>query len=286
MSEREKDLWVRELEEKNRRIKELEAKLHEKEEQVKIIPPVTHVPQGQSYPPNSQYSTPPYSSSSITGSSVPTPMQPVGKLRVQEWGFSRRLVGIFRSPKRAMANIAGEPNYTEPVIIIIVQVMLFCIAQSLVLSKILLYWFWMPELTSMLFETTVWAGILMFAVWAIRSWIILVLYKQGTGWRFKSAAAVTGYAMIPVLLMNIPGLILISAMSPYVLSTMSLAAIQQATVTMKLIWALPLTLVGNAWQSYLGAHGVKAGTGGRRSFASGFTVFFSLIILELPLLLI
>ncbi len=197
-----------------------------------------------------------------------------------------------------MANIAGAPNYAEPVFIVFLEIILGSIAVGVSMGKIqltgpLANMVW-SLLSSTIAGSIIFAGVLMFLFWAVRAGIVYFLCQRDSNWQFKSAAAVTGYAMIPALLMTILSLIIMSTVVPtVVINTSNLAAAQQAmadftaqTQGLKLSMTVPLTLVGNAWGAYLGGHGVKAGTGGKNSFAVGFAVFFLIGFIDLLLIFV
>ncbi len=106
-----------------------------------------------------------------------------------------------------MANIAGAPNYAEPVFIVFLEIILGSIAVGVSMGKIqltgpLANMVW-SLLSSTIAGSIIFAGVLMFLFWAVRAGIVYFFCQRDSNWQFKSAAAVTGYAMIPALLMTI-----------------------------------------------------------------------------------
>lgn len=230
-------------------------------------------------------------SQNMGGSSSPENVPPV-----KNWTAQERWVGIFKSPSAAMTSIAEKPNYAEPAFAVLLQVILTAIALGMAMTKIHYTGPYAARLesmvTSMIVGTMILAGFLMFLFWAIRAGLILILCRGDSDWQFKSAAAVTGYALVPTLLISIVTMVIVAIVLPSItLDTSNLEAAQQAMATfsqqtadLKYAITVPFTIGGIVWQAFLGAFGVRAGTKGQRSFAVGFVVFFLVGLIDLLLM--
>ncbi len=262
MSDDEREQRIKELAEKDRRIRELEAQVQQA---------------GARLAPTFAPSTPP-------------PARGLSALR--RWG------GIFKAPGITMSDIARAPNYAEPGAIVLLEAILGGIAVGVAMGKMEITGPYagavMSRVSAMLAGSVVLAGVLMFLFWAIRAGIILALCRGDSGWQFKSVAAVAGYALIPGLLITVLSLIIMaSALPAVVIDTGNLAATEQAvaafgeqTAALKLSMTVPLTLAGNAWGAYLGGLGVNAGTRGRCSAGGGFAAFFAIGLVDLLLIVL
>ncbi len=118
----------------------------------------------------------------------------------------------------------------------------------------------------------------------IKSLIVKYFCDSGSSWDFKVAACITGYAYIADIVIGVLGLVVLWFLLPtFQLDTGDLEAVRQALSGyqaqlnwLKLIYSLPLSLLGLLWKSYLGGLGAKFGTKEKCSLGTGIAVFFVL----------
>ncbi len=230
-----------------------------------------------------------------------TDIQPGGAppeevLPEKKWSVQQRWAGIFTAPRATMENIARKPVIEEAAFVVLLQVIMGCIALGIAFGKMSFTGTYASSVRSYLTQTIalsiVFTVFLTFLFWAIRAKIILALCKGDSAWDFKSAAAVTGYALIPGILLSVITTIVVAIVVPSVVVDTTSVATAQATLAaytqqvnaLKYSMTVPVTIVSIALQAYLGAHGVKAGTKGACSFGTGFAVFFGIGLIDLLLL--
>jgi hypothetical protein len=96
---------------------------------------------------------------------------------------------------------------------------------------------------------------------------------------------------VPVIVIGVIGLVVTFFLLPvFTIDVTNLDAARSALSdyqtqlnALKFLVSLPLSLVGLAWQSYVGGLGAHFGTKGKCSLASGFAVFFILGLLGLAI---
>ena len=221
----------------------------------------------------------------------PTPLPETPYER--RFSTSERLLKILTSPVQAMKDIAEAPNYTEPTLIILVQAIFAGISVALVMQKIKIIG---AEPTLSTFQNiligvlafgVIFAGILLFVFWLGKSLLVKVFCNSQSNWDFKTAAATTGFAYMPVIVIGVIGLVVtFILLHIFTIDVTNLDAARSALSNyqtqldlLKFIVSLPLSLVGLVWQSYVGDLGVHFETKGKCSIALGFTVFFILGLL-------
>lgn len=225
----------------------------------------------------------------------PPPTPPLETPYERRFSTSERLLKILTSPAQAMKDIAETPNYTEPTLIILVQAIFAAISVALVMQKIKIVGA-EPTLSTVqniligvLAFGVIFAGILLFVFWLGKSLLVKVFCNSQSNWDFKTAAATTGYAYMPVIVIGVIGLVVTFFLLPlFTVDVTNLDAARSALSNyqtqlnwLKFLVSLPLSLVGLVWQSYVGGLGVHFGTKGKCSTALGFTVFFILGLLGL-----
>ena len=204
---------------------------------------------------------------------------------------------ILTSPAQAMQDIAEAPNYTEPTLIILIQAVLAAISVAFVMQKIKIVG---PEptlsmvqsiLLGVLVFAVIFTGILLFVFWLGKSVLVKIFCDRQSNWRFKTAAATTAYAYVPVIVIGVISLAVTFSLLPaFTVDIANIDAVQGALSDyqtqlnwMKFLISLPLSLVGLVWQSYVGGLGAHFGTKGKCSKSMGFAVFFILGLLGLGL---
>ena len=219
-------------------------------------------------------------------SSVPLPAPPPTYER--KFSLPQRFIKLLTKPSEAMSDIAKAPEYGGFVFIAIAEFILFPAGLFVALQKIQFSGANASLINSMLADIlalAVFIAIILFvAKWAIKSLIVKYGGDSGSGWDFKTAASVTGYAYLADVVIGIIGIII----SWYLLPTTRIdttdlnAAIQtmnsdRAQLNLyKLEITLPLTFIGLLWKSYLGGLGTHYGTEEKCSTRLGFALFFIL----------
>ena len=133
------------------------------------------------------------------------------------------------------------------------------------------------------------SGFIMIARWFIKP-IIKHACDSGSGWAFKTAVAVTGYAYLPDLIFTIIGLVVVFYAVPQLtLDTSNLEAARQSLANfsaqlslLKWLYTLPLMLISVLWKSYLGGLGTRFGTTEHCSLNKAFAIFFALGLIGFP----
>jgi hypothetical protein len=127
------------------------------------------------------------------------------------------------------------------------------------------------------------SGFLVAVRWLIKSFIVKYLCDSGSGWGFKTAASVTGYAYFATLILSIPGIVIMWLFVPSItIDVTNTAIVQQQLASyvgqlswLQWVYGLPTTLLGLVWKSYLGGLGAHFGADGC-SVQKGVAVFFIL----------
>ena len=189
-----------------------------------------------------------------------------------------------------MRDIALAPDYIGPTLITVLEVIVAAIAIWGTMQKFNL-------IGSSQYISTVWgfvsaiiavavviSGFIMIARWLIKSLIIKHACDSGSGWAFKTAAAVTGYAYLPDLIFTIIGLVVVFYAIPQLTldisnieaARQSLASFSAQLSWLKWLYTLPLMLISVLWKSYLGGLGTRFGTKEHCSLNKAFVIFFAL----------
>lgn len=204
-----------------------------------------------------------------------------------------RLYKLVVSPSEAMKDIGHWPEYTGPVVIVVLLAILESVDVSLAYQKI--QWAGDPNLISEgqnFLSTVVTIAVLIsvvvvIAYWLVKSLLVKALCDGGSGWSFGTAASVTGYAYLADIIFGIIGVLVVFPLLPSLtinVSDMNATETAIANYQIQVLWirlavALPLGLIALVWKSYLGGLGTKYGTDEHSSLARGFGVFISLTLL-------
>jgi hypothetical protein len=204
-----------------------------------------------------------------------------------------RFANLLISPSEAMEDISLAPDFAGVGIIIILEIVLSIMATVLVFQKLQ---FVGPSANAIISVVT---GALVFAIalgvaifllrWLVKSLLVKAACDSGSSWSFSAAASVTGYAYLADTIVGTIGLIASWFLIPsVVIDTTNLS---QALITMtqyqaqinwlKLIFTLPMSIIGVVWKSYLGGLGAHFGTKSRCSRGTGIAVFLVLGIIGL-----
>lgn len=200
---------------------------------------------------------------------------------------------LLISPSEIMRDIALAPDYIGPTFIVAFEVIVAAIAIWVTMQKFNI-------IGSSQYTSTIWgfvgamiavavviSGFIMIARWLIKSLIIKHACDSGSGWAFKTAVAVTGYAYLPDLIFAIIGLVVVFYAVPQLtLDISNIEAARQSLANfsaqlswLKWLYTLPLMLISVSWKSYLGGLGTRFGTKEHCSLNKAFTIFFALGII-------
>jgi len=199
-----------------------------------------------------------------------------------------------------MQDIALAPEYGGVVLIIGLQVAMSAVLAWMVLQKFTfvnvpegMSWLW-SLVTGILAIAFLVAGVGVFVKWLVKSLLVKWLCNSQSGWNFRTAAAVTGYAYLADFVFTVVTVPLIWFWLPqFAIDVSNPDAARQAIASynaqlgwQRFLVSLPLGFVGLAWKSFLGAVGTRFGTKEKCSFGTGFIVFFVLGLVGLLLGLI
>lgn len=221
------------------------------------------------------------------------PEVPAEKPYERKFSSVERLLRVLISPSAAMEDIGLAPDYEGASIVIVFLMILAAVAMVLAFQKIQVVGDLASQVWSLVSGIIVFAVVLSFGVmivrWLVKSFLVRLGCDSGSGWNFKTAAVVTGYAyMADVIVAILSLLVLWSVMPSFTINTANLDAAQadlanfQAQLRwIKLVYSLPVSLLGLVWKSYLGGLGAHFGTKRACSKGTGFIVFFVLGLIGL-----
>lgn len=201
----------------------------------------------------------------------------------------QRFYKLIVSPQEAMQDIAGTPDYGGVVVLIILEILIVSITLWAVLQK---FQFVGPQnIISMAWSliggvialAVFISALLYFVFWIVKSVLVKSLCNAGSEWSFTTAAVVTGYAYIADVVFAAIGAIIAWLILPTIVIDISseAAATQafaqyQGLLSQRLLYMIPISLIGLLWKSYLGGIGTHFGTNKRCSRSTGILVFFTL----------
>jgi len=206
----------------------------------------------------------------------------------RKYGLAQRLYRLLFSPSEVMKDIALDPDYGGVIAIMVLEFVSGAILVSGVLSK---FHFTGPYAATISGFVSLGIGLAMVllvvllpARWLIKTLIVWKACDKGSGWSFKAAASVTGYAYIADFVLGlISGIITLYLMPTIQIDTSNL---DQAMAVLRNVYepqilsirqfTLPITFAALLWKSFLGGVGTHFGTGERCSKSMGFVVFFLL----------
>lgn len=208
---------------------------------------------------------------------------------VRKYSVPQRLWKALVSPSSAMRDIALSPDYGGPVLILLLQTILSGVALAVAFQKIhvtgpseyvAIFWNFMSGILVLALFLAM--GMLV-AFWLVKTALVRTLCDNTSQWDFKTVAAVTGYAYIADVTIQLVGLAVTLVLLPEMtanLSDIDAARMALANFTAQTRWikliSLPLGVVGLVWKSYLGGVGTRFGTKNKCSFGTGFAVFLVL----------
>lgn len=213
------------------------------------------------------------------------------ELYKRKFSLTQRFYKLLTAPSEAMRDIALAPDYEGVLVVLVSDFVLLSVAVAVVLQKIQLSGPHAKTISGMvsglLLAAIFIALILLVAKWAIKSLIVKYACDSGSKWNFKTAASITGYAYIADIIMSIIGICIAWFLLPtFHLDSTDLEAMRQAFNDyeaqlnwLSLVYALPFSLFGLLWKSYLGGLGAHFGTKERCSLGMGIAVFSALSLI-------
>jgi len=199
--------------------------------------------------------------------------------------FLQRLFKVLFSPSEGMKDVALAPTYGESFAVLAILIVLSLVDIAIVFTKIqfigLPAFIWGIFTLAMAIAIVFAFGVII-AFWLVKSLIVKVACDRGSGWSFKTAASITGYAYLANIVSGIVGIVVLWLLTPSVVidvtnqeaAMQAIANLQAQLSWSRFLYILPVSLLGLIWESYLGALGTRFGTGGKCSFCLGFIVFF------------
>jgi hypothetical protein len=211
----------------------------------------------------------------------------------RKFTLTQRFYKLLTSPSEAMRDIAFSPDYEGFFLIFVMEIVLVSVTLWLVFQKI----HFVGEHASAIIGSV--TGVIFFAVvlgmgiviakWLIKSLIVRHACDNGSGWSFKTAASITGYAYFADIVVGIIGICLSWFLIPsFTVDTTDLqVAIQEMNnymaqlTSLQLLYSLPVSFIGLLWKSYLGGLGASFGTKDKCSLRGGIIIFFVLGLIGL-----
>jgi hypothetical protein len=225
--------------------------------------------------------------------------EPAGSAEAASEEMSERKYSVFQrfyklvvSPSEAMEDIGLWPEYSGPLLLVIIRTILAGVAISLAYQKI--QWTGDSQIISQaqsfisqVITIAVLIGVvLFFAFWLVKSLLVKVSCDGGSDWLFGTAASVTGYSYLADVIFGVIGLLVVYPLLPSLnVNVSDLGATRQALANFQaqVLWinltiAIPIGFIGLLWKSYLGGLGTKFGTDEHCSVGRGFLVFLVLAL--------
>jgi hypothetical protein len=211
----------------------------------------------------------------------------------RKFTLTQRFYKLLTSPSEAMRDIAFAPDYEGFFLIFVMEIVLVSVTLWLVFQKI----HFVGEHAGAIIGSV--TGVIFFAVvlgmgivivkWLIKSLIVRHACDNGSGWSFKTAASITGYAYFADIVVGIIGICLSWFLIPsFTVDTTDLqVAIQEMNnymaqlTSLQLLYSLPVSFIGLLWKSYLGGLGASFGTKDKCSLRGGIIIFFVLGLIGL-----
>ena len=206
----------------------------------------------------------------------------------RRFSLVQRLYRVLVAPRDAMRDIGFAPDYEGPIVIIGLEAVLAIFTLVMVFQKIHVVGAHAVAVMGFLllgvFLGFVGGVVLTVVRWLVKGWLVKAACGGGSGWDFKAAASVTGYAYFPSVVLGVIGLAISWVLVPsFVLDTSNLQAtmaaaneFQAQVSSLALVYSLPMVAAGLLWKSYVGGLGTHFGTREYCSAGTGFAVFFVL----------
>lgn len=205
----------------------------------------------------------------------------------RKFSMVQRFYKLLISPSDAMQDIALAPDYGGVIVIVALQFIVTVVALWEVIQKLQLVG--PPDRVSIIWgfligilsAAMIFAGVLIFVFWLVKSFLVKFFCDSGSDWSFRTAASVTGYAYIADLIFSILGIFVLFLLPQLTIDLSNLDVARQTIANYraqlswnKVLFTLPFSLVGLLWKSYLGSLGTRFGTKEKCSLSTAFVVFF------------
>lgn len=223
-------------------------------------------------------------------------IEPTNEVYQRKFSMAKRFLKILTSPSEAMKDISQAPSYDGIAVIFVANAFILAAGLWLVFQKIQIYGANSNMITGLLFSAlvvTVFISLILFVGrWALKSLIVKSICDSGSSWEFRTAASITSYAYIADIVLGILGLVVVWFVLPTLyldtgnLDVTRLIDYQAQIRWLRLMYTLPLSLLGLLWKSYLGGLGTHFGTKERCSLGRGIVVFFGLGLIGVLLMFV
>lgn len=211
----------------------------------------------------------------------------------RRFSLAQRFYKLLTAPSEAMRDIAFAPDYYGVLVVIAFEVVYLSAAVIMVFQKIRFSGPYATTLSGMLSGLLVAAifvsAIILLVKWLVKSLIVKYACDSGSEWDFKTAASITGYAYLADIVIGLIGMCVGWFLLPTLhFETADIEAMRQTLNDyeaqlswLRLLYALPFSLFGLLWKSYLGGLGTRFGTKEECSLNMGIAVFFVLSLIGL-----
>lgn len=207
----------------------------------------------------------------------------------RRFSIIQRFGKLVTSPSEAMEDVALFPDYSGPITIVVLEVIFLTVYLGLALQRFSFTGasatsvseLWGTVVTTFVAIVAVGGSILYVIFWLVKSLLVRTFSDSGSGWEFKTAASVTGYAYIADLVVLAIDIVIVLSFMPTIsistsLSRSEIAAQVQSQIGWIRIFSVPFGLLAQVWKSYLGGLGAHHGTEEKCTVGKGFAVFFVL----------
>jgi hypothetical protein len=205
----------------------------------------------------------------------------------RKFSFFERITKLLTSPDEAMEDIGLSPDYGGVIGLFVIWTIISIIGIALALPKLQFVGTYGDVVTSGVMSGVVLAVVLspiiMIVRWLVKSYLVRHM-TDSNSWNFETAAAVTGYAYLPNVLLNIVGILVAWVLIPPIIidtTNLTTALAQMEAYNVSIMWVSIglnsiLAIVGLIWKSSLGSYGTYYGTHKNIAKDSAFGTFLIL----------
>jgi hypothetical protein len=228
-----------------------------------------------------------------SGSEQAGPPQPeTYQMHERKFSIVERFWKLLTSPSEAMEDVAFNPDYLGPLVIVGLEVILLVVYVAVVLQRISftgavpedVSTMWGAVVSIVVGLVLVLGSILYLVFWLVKSFLVRALTDSQSDWTFGTAASVTGYAyladLVGLLINFVVAVVFIPSLSISLTLTRNEMAAQLESQIGWIRWvSIPFSVITLVWKSYLGGLGTHYGTEGKCSVSKGFLVFLVLALI-------
>ena len=210
----------------------------------------------------------------------------------RRFSVPERFVKLVTSPSEAMKDVALAPDYSGPIAIVVLEVIVLSVYIGLVFSRISFTgatsadWSAMwGTVVSLVVGILIVVSLIVYVVfWLVKSVLVQNFSGSQSGWSFKTATSVTGYAYLADLIFLFISVLIVLLLMPSIsidttLTQSQMTAQLHSQIDWIAMFLIPLDLLALVWKSYLGGLGAHYGTNKRCSVGKGFAVFIVLALI-------